>query len=101
MDEINIKIEIDNDIRKVIIQGLSDNPLEIDFSSDVDFTELVSTLTKLVDDLKKVVLEKIDSTEDEKLNLIVETISSIFEKYNEAISKTDVTDESEDEDLPF
>lgn len=101
MDEISIKIEINNDISKVNIQGLPDNPLEIDFSGDVDFTELVSALTKLVDDSKRVVLEKIDSVGDEKLKLIVETISSIFEKYNEAILKTDVTDESEDEDLPF
>lgn len=101
MDEINIKIEIDNDNSKVNIQGLPDNLLEIDFNGDVDFTELVSALTKLVDDSKKVVLGKIDYVEDEKLKLIVETISNIFEKYNEAILKTDVTDESGDEDLPF
>lgn len=101
MEEINIKIEIDNDNSKVNIQGLPDNPLEIDFNGDVDFTEIVSSLTKLVDDSKSVVLEKLDSIEDEKLKLIVETISSIFSKYNEAILKTDVTDESDDNDLPF
>lgn len=104
MDNILCSLNIDDEAKIISLQGVSTNPLTINFSSDVDFTELVSVLTGLIDNSKKIELAIFETTTDEKLNLILETISGIIEKYNDAISDNQSPIEevsSQDDDLPF
>ncbi len=104
MDNIQCSVNIDPEGKKISLQGLSTDPLSINFSSDVDFTELVSMLTDLIDNSKKIELASYESTSDEKLNLILETISGIIGKYNAAISDNEPPIEEvsvQDEDFPF
>src|SRR3989304_7325322 len=89
MDNIQCSVNIDNENKLIALQGLLINPLTIDFNGDVDFNELVSVLTSLIDTSKKIELESLDTFPDEKLKLIIETISSIIEKYNESISNSE------------
>lgn len=90
MDDIQCSVNIDNENKIITLQGLSINPLTIDFNGDVDFTDLVSILTCLIDTSSKIKLESLDTFSDEKLKLIIETISSIIEKYNESISNDEL-----------
>lgn len=104
MDNIQCSVIIDDEGKIISLQGLSTNPLTINFSSDVDFTELVSVLTGLIDNSKKIEIASFEPTSDEKLKLILETISGIIGKYNDAISDNEPPIEevsSQNDDLPF
>lgn len=104
MDNIQCVVNIDNENKQINLQGLTETDLQIDFNSDVDFTELVSTLTKLIDDSKKIVFTNSETATDEKLTLIIDTISGIIDKYNEAISNDNLPNqdsETEDDNLLF
>lgn len=104
MDNIQCSVNIDHESKIISLQGLSTNPLAINFINDVDFTELVSMLTGLIDNSKKIELASYESTSDEKLKLILETISGIIVKYNDAISDNEPPIEvvsAQDDDLPF
>lgn len=104
MDDIQCSIDIDKEKKQINFQGLPETDLQIDFNNDVDFTKLVSTLTKLIDKSKRVVFSTSQTDMDEKLKLIVETISGIIDKYNESVSADDLKESevnSQDDDLPF
>lgn len=104
MDNIQCSVNIDNERKIISLQGLSTNPLLINFNADVDFTEFVSVLTGLIDNSKKIELDSFETFTDDKLNLILETISGIIGKYNDVISdneqQLDEISENAD-DLPF
>jgi hypothetical protein len=104
MDNIQCSVNIDDDQKIIFLKGLSATPLSINFSSDVDFTELVSVLTSLIDNSRKIEIASFEPTSDEKLNLILETITSIIGKYNDSISDNEppIQEVSAlDDDLPF
>ena len=87
MDEtLNRGLTIDEERKKVIITNLQSEDVEIDFSSDVDFTNLVSILTEKVDSLQQINITLSEEPTDEKVKLITDTIKEIFEKYNESIA---------------
>lgn len=92
------KVEFDSENQKINITGLIASSIEIDYSKDVDFTLLISHLTKFID-TSEVINLSIDSYDetDGKLKIVVETIQSIFEKYSESLEEI----LEEDEDLPF
>jgi len=86
MDEtLNCTLTIDNETKKAKITNLRNDDVEIDFSSDVDFTNLVSILTEKIDSLQQINITFGEEPLDDKVKLIVETIKEIFEKYNESI----------------
>lgn len=104
IDNIQCSVTINDEGKIISLQGLSTNPIAINFSSDVDFTELVSVLTGLIDYSRKIEIASFETSSDEKLNLILGTISGIIGKYNDAISDNEppVEDVSTlDDDLPF
>lgn len=104
MDNIQCSIGINKENKTITIKGLSTIDLTIDFSNDIDFTELVLILTSLIDNSKKIELAAFDTDTDEKLKLILETIAGIIGKYNESISVNETPIQeavSEDSDLPF
>lgn len=104
MDNIQCSVTVNEKQKIILLQGLSTKPLAINFSSDVDFTELVSVLTGLIDNSKKIEIASFETPSDEKLKLILETISGIIRKYNDAISDNEPLNEEvsvQDDDLPF
>ncbi len=82
-ETINCSLTINEDDKKAVISGLQQDVIAIDLSSDVDFTDLVSILTKLIDKQKKIVLTIEQDPTDEKLKLVTNTIKEIFQIYNE------------------
>ncbi len=104
MNNILCSVNIDNTNKLIILQGLSESDLIINFTSDVDFTEFVSLLTHLIDDSKKIDLGNFETGGDDKLALIMETLKGIISKYNDSISNTDLPNQvvdSQNADLPF
>ena len=99
MDEITCNGCIDTENKKIIISGINEKDIEINFNGDIDFTNLVSILTEKIDNIK-IINFIIDAQTDEKLILIVETLKSIFDSYNESISDDEEdTNESEENHL--
>lgn len=73
--------------KKITIKNIAEEPIILDYNSDISFTSFVSALTSLIDD--KVLLENENPNEnittDSTLNLILDTINQIISKYNDAI----------------
>ena len=86
-ETLNCELTIDEERKKIIITNLQNENVEIDFSSDVDFTNLVSILTEKVDSLQQINITLSEEPADEKVKLITDTIKEIFEKYNESITQ--------------
>lgn len=88
----NAKIEQEN----IIIQGLDSDPIEIDISGDVDFTDVVTLLAKKIEDANRIELTIPDdeSIDDEKHTLIVNTLKDIFNNYNDVLIEEDNGDDT-------
>jgi archaellum biogenesis ATPase FlaH len=82
MGKINCSSTIDFETKQISILGLQESPLLINYSSDVDFTELVSVLSKLVDQKNLLIFTIEKARVDDKLNLIIETLETIFKSFN-------------------
>ncbi|MFH5834259.1 hypothetical protein [Halalkalibaculum sp. DA384] len=98
MDSIDSHIKIDETTKSLIVSGVSEDQLSIDYTDDVDFTELVIALTKCVDKEVEINCITPDEIQDDKLNIIISTIEDIYEKYNQAISE-EIKDEDESSDV--
>jgi hypothetical protein len=98
MDEtLNCILVVDEDNKKAIITGLQAEDFEIDFTSDIDFTDLVSILTEQIDTPRLIELNLEVEPTDEKLKLITDTIKEIFEIYSENLLKASETNDT----IPF
>lgn len=105
MDELNCKVLLNSEEKKIIVSGL-ESVLEIDISSDVDFTVLVEELTKKIDKEKTIILNVEDQENiiDPKNKLIIETLKKIFESYNESLKDIEVVSDDnniENEEIAF
>jgi predicted RNase H-related nuclease YkuK (DUF458 family) len=85
MHDIECKAKIEDD--KILIENLKDSPVTIDISIDVDFTNIITVLSELIEKGSQInlTIENVDSIEDEKEKLIVETLKEVFNKFNEAL----------------
>ena len=101
------KLTINKDNEIIIITGVTENAISIDYSGDIDFTNLVSELTSFMD--SKVLLspnENNDTCDEGSLKIILETIEKIIDEFNSTISdlveeeaqgeSIEITDSSED-----
>ncbi len=68
----------------ITLNGIDESPLIIDYSGDIELTGLVTLLAKRIDTGRSIELE-IPEEDDEKLKLVIETISDIVEKFNESV----------------
>jgi hypothetical protein len=93
-----VNATINEETQIIEITGLIESTIEIGYEDDVDFTDLISHLTKMIDTAEVITLEveEVEETK-EKLVIITNTLKSVFEKYTESLSIT----LEEDEDLPF
>jgi hypothetical protein len=97
METKEYSLKINPDSKHILITGITTTPVSIDFSGDIDFTRLVNELIISID--SKVVLtpnEGNDTSEDGTLVLILETIDSIINDYNNTVG---ALVESSDEDI--
>lgn len=97
----------------LIVTGITDQPLNIDTTGDIELNALVTELTKLIDE--DIILEESsfpDSLSD-KQQFVLDTLRQIIAAYNNCFNPTettedteiisvDVSSESDDsQDLPF
>jgi hypothetical protein len=101
MENAAISLIIDDNSNKISFTGLK-RMVEIGFASDVDFTELVSTLAEQIDEPKEFTLTipEYDSGNG-KVKIVVETIEEIFKKYNQNIRPNEIAAVDSNDDLPF
>lgn len=109
MNNVTVTFDEVNEIIK--LNSISNTEISIDYSGDVDFTELVAMLTKSIENENEISLT-IPDIEDEKLKMVVQTIGDIVENYNKALNEEidsdintqtieDSSDDDLDDDLPF
>lgn len=98
MNTNEYSLKIDNESKLISITGITSSAVSIDFSGDVDFTRLVTALTKSMDS-KSLLSPKVDNdtSEDNTIKLILETIDSIIEEYNNTVQTLNETDEEQEE----
>ena len=91
MDELNCKATINQDNNEIIIAGLK-NEIVLNYTDDIDFTDLISELTISIDEGNAVKLS-CSKTKDEKEKLILNTINEIFDEYNNCLKRENTTEE--------
>lgn len=108
MEEIKVNITYHHENELVSIQGLQEDNLEIDCKGDVYFTRLIGVLSDLINENEKieVSLDGLDDDDDHKVKLIIDTVSEIFEAFNDSSIEENkiensVTDISNDDELSF
>lgn len=97
----------------LIVTGITDQPLNIDTTGDIELNALVTELTKLIDE--DIMLEESsfpDSLND-KQQLVLDTLRQIIVAYNNCLNPTETTEDTEiisvdvssesddNQDLPF
>lgn len=107
MAEKIVKLLFDEDTNIITIEGISTVNLQIDYSGDIDFTNLVETLTVFIEENSSIKIENTNDLPIEgKISIVLETIIEIIKKYNESISTIDSTGQvslanDDNDDLPF
>ena len=107
MAEKIVKLLFDEDTSIITIEGISTVNLQIDYSGDIDFTNLVETLTVFIEENSSIKIENTnDLPKEGKISIVLETIIEIIKKYNESISTIDSTGQvllvnDDNDDLPF
>jgi len=105
MNELNCNVILNGEENKITVSNLVGSNLDIDISSDVNFTDLVQELTKKIDEEKTIVLtvEDEENITNSKDKLIIETLKKIFKSYNESLKdiEEEVTTDNYDSGIPF
>lgn len=91
MEELTCIATTNQDDNEITISGLKDN-IALNYTDDIDFTELISKLTELIDE-DKVLKFSWSESEDKIANLILNTINEFFEEYNNSLTSEDTTEE--------
>jgi len=92
METKEYSLKINSEANLIVITGITSNAISIDFSGDIDFTKLVSELTQSIDS-KMILAPKgnNDASDESTLKLILETIESIIQEYNNTIESLEET----------
>lgn len=94
------KLIVNSDSEEILISGLTSEDLTIGYGSDIDLTELVMGLAKLIDTEETVSLDTPDDLEDEKVAMVIATVKDIAKAYNTSL-ETSVADIPKEEiDIP-
>lgn len=107
MAEKTVKLLLDEETSIITIEGINNVNLQIDYSGDIDFTNLVETLTVFIEENNSIKIENTnDLPKEGKISIVLETIFEIIKKYNESISTIDSTGQvllvnDDNDDLPF
>lgn len=106
MGEIQTNISVNKEDKVISISGIREGVIEIDYSGDIDFTELVEELTKLIDNNNNVNPQAPSDIDDGKTSMVINTITEIIQKYNDSITTVDNNGQAslkveEEDGLPF
>lgn len=86
MDErIECTMSVDESGQEIVITGLMEDNFKLNYTADIDFTNLVSKLTEKIDTLQQINISIDTEPTDEKITLITDTIKEIIVAYNESI----------------
>lgn len=88
MANIQLTLNIDEANKVITINGFSQD-FSINYTSDVDFTQLVGLLGRSIESDTMIDVISNYGGNDEKLNAIIQTIVEIVDKYNEVITPPD------------
>jgi len=72
---------------EISISGLSDDDLTIGYESDIDLTDLVVSVVKLIDTGLPIALEMPSEDHGERVSLVLGTISDISDAFNASLSQ--------------
>jgi hypothetical protein len=103
MDNKTINLRVDEPSTEIVLVELNNsNDFIINYSSDIDFTDLVRTLSNMIDENCELLLNIEQDDYEGKLSLVISTIKSIFDKYNETLTHEFESETNEvSDDLPF
>lgn len=85
MPDNEIKLAVNSGVSKINISGIGDDELVIEYSGDIDVTELVDRLADAIDGGSAFVITPPPEEVDEKAALVLETIKNIVQKFNEVV----------------
>ncbi|MBC2705138.1 hypothetical protein [Desulfobacula sp.] len=98
MNTLAVEMNIDEENHYLKLNFEGNDEIKIGTSGDVDLSEYIKKLTHLIDNKKKIILDK-PEFENPKLQLIQKTIDEITNSFNESIEgekdSSDDTNESE------
>ena len=96
----------------LIVTGITDQPLNIDTTEDIELNAFVTELTKLIDE--DIILEESSSPDslNDKQQLVLDMLRQIIAAYNNCLNPTettedaaivsvDATESDDNQDLPF
>lgn len=96
----------------LIITGITDQPLNIDTTEDIELNAFVTELTKLIDE--DIILEESSSPDslNDKQQLVLDMLRQIIAAYNNCLNPTETTEDAaivsvdateldDNQDLPF
>lgn len=103
------KLSLNSENSTFIMSGLMRDDILVNYSSDIDFTPLVTVLTELIDTVDQIDFDFENlSALSEKESLVLNALKDIFNSYNECISTDDlpisptpVFNSPDEDDLPF
>lgn len=89
-------LNVDDENQQMEIRSNLDKILAIDCAKDIELTDLVSILAKHIDTGKEIEVE-VENSENmnERMTLVVETVSGIIVKYNESIMQNEEEEDTE------
>lgn len=87
MSEITATLNINESAQNISILIGSDQPILINYSTDVNFTPLVDSLSRFLDGSEELIFDNIPVSTDAKIQLTINTINAIIENYNETQRK--------------
>ena len=100
-----VKLSYDTESNEISIIGISQESIVIKSDVDIDLTSLVVGLSKRIDSAVPVHLDLPQIGDNEKLSIIVKTISEIIDEYNACLKSEKEEEEDlpefDDEDVPF
>ena len=90
---MEIRAEVTDDDKSVVLKGF-DHDLTLNCADDVDFTDFVSRLTQAIESNTEINLQLPEERENEKINLVMETVRQFIDIYNSVIKEDQSQDNS-------
>lgn len=85
MVERKVGVTVSDVEEKLSLDGITESAVEIDYSGDVDFTNLVDLLIDFIDDGTSFTLILPNEFKEGKIAVVLDALSKIFTKYNNSL----------------
>ena len=95
-DPETINLTFDDNKKEIVVEGIYTKNIVIRYDIDIDLTPLVVGLSKRIDAAVPIKLERPTIEENEKLSLVVDTVSEIIDEYNACLGNDEEAEEKID-----